>query len=70
MAALRTELTRAERQMVESFAAGRSIYAVAMEAQVVVVTVERVLRRALGGPALGTARNRAARTETRGVAHG
>lgn len=62
----RAVLTVEERQVVDRFAAGESVHAVAQAARLPVLTVERLLRRALGYPSNGT--RRAGRT--REVSHG
>lgn len=54
--ATRKPLTAEEWQIVERFAAGHSVHAIAKSSHLTVATVERLIRRAMGHPALGTER--------------
>lgn len=56
MATKKTTFSAEEWQVVDQFAAGASVHAVAKCHQLTVQTVERLIRRALGHPALGTER--------------
>lgn len=54
MATKKTTLSPEERQIVDRFAAGQSVHALAKQCQLTVQTVERLIRRAMGHPAHGT----------------
>lgn len=47
-------LSAAEWRIVDQFAAGASMHAIAKTSQLPVQTVERLIRRAMGHPAYGT----------------
>lgn len=53
MARKKTTLSAEERQLVDRFAAGQSVHALAKQFQLTVQTVERLIRRAMGAPAHG-----------------
>lgn len=54
--ATKKTLAAEEWQIVDRFAAGQSVHAIAKQAQLPVATVERLIRRAMGHPAHGTER--------------
>lgn len=54
MATKKTTFSAEEWQVVDRFAAGHSVHAIAKSSHLTVQTVERLIRRALGHPAHGT----------------